>query len=66
MFDINHENPVMLIEEQYKHLFGEKIEKYEVMKDMTAAPETAYFTSKTQSIGRKFGFVLNRSSLRCL
>ena len=56
----------MLIEEQYKKLFGEKIVKYEVMKDMTASPETAYFTSKTQSIGRRLRGVLNRYPLGCV
>lgn len=56
MFDINHENPVMLIEEQYKKLFGQKIEKYDVMKNMNGG--IAYFTSKTTSIGRMFHGIL--------
>lgn len=51
MFDINHENPVDLIEKQYQSVFGEQIEKFDFVKDTTSLPETVYFVSKTTSIG---------------
>lgn len=52
MFDINHENPVDLIEKQYQSVFGKQIEKFEFVKDSTSLPETVYFVSKTTSVGR--------------
>ena len=59
MFDIHHENPVKLIEQQYQTVFGNNLEKYEIMKDTTSTAETAYFTSKTTSIGKKIGYFMD-------
>ena len=50
MFDINHENPVDLIEKQYQTLFGEVVDAFEKQLDVTARSDSIYFTSKTKSI----------------
>ena len=50
MFDINHENPVALIEKQYQTLFGEVVDAFEKQQDVTARSDSIYFTSKIKSI----------------
>ena len=50
MFDINHENPVDLIEKQYQTLFGEVVDAFEKQQDVTARSDSIYFTAKTKSI----------------